>query len=122
MTKQFTLLQLFSLADGRLSTSMEDVSNMLEHICDAELMTHHLPVAMDYVKNKNPQWLQDVKAKLESIKNIHRAVDIFEATIHLIKEQYNDQYDIPQLSDEFDTSDFGTFMLDNNLILKKQSA
>lgn len=122
MTKQFNLLQLFSLADGRLSTSMEDVSNMLEHICDTELMTHHLPVAMSYVKNKNPQWLQDVKAKLDSIKNIHRAVDTFEATIHLIKEQYNDQYNIPQLKDEFDTSDFGTFMLDNNLLLKKQSA
>jgi len=122
MTKQFSLLQLFSLADGRLSTSTEDVYNMLQHICDGELMTHHLPVAMDYVKNKNPQWLQDVKVRLDTIKNTHRAADSFEAIIDVIKEQYNDQYDIPQLKDEFDTSDFGTFMLDNNLLLKKQSA
>lgn len=122
MTKKFTLLQLFSLADGRLSTSMEDVSNMLEHICDTGLMTHHLPIAMNYIKNKNPQWLQNVKEKLDNITHIHRANDTFESLIWLIKEEYKIEYDIPQLKDEFDTSDFGTFMLDNNLLLKKQSA
>lgn len=122
MTKKFSLLQLFSLADGRLSTSIEDVTNMLEHVCDTELMTHHLPVAMDYVKNKNPKWFQDVKAKLDNIKHIHRASNTFESLIYLIKEEYKIEYDIPQLKDEFDTSDFGKFMLNNNLLLKKQAA
>jgi hypothetical protein len=81
MTKKFSLLQLFSLVDGRLSTSMEDVYDMLSHICDTELMSHHLPVAMDYIKNKNPQWFQDVKAKLNNIRHIHRANNTFESFI-----------------------------------------
>jgi hypothetical protein len=46
MTKQFNLLQLFSLVDGRLSTSMNDVYTMLNHICDADLMTHNLSKAL----------------------------------------------------------------------------
>ncbi len=124
MTKQFTLLQLFSLADGRLSTSIGDVYDMLNHICDSDLMTHHLPVAMNYLKLKNPKWFSEVKERLETIgglpleENTTLKTD-FKAFTDVIKKKYNDIYDIPQLKDEFDTSDFDKYMIDNSLLLKK---
>ena len=125
MTKQFTLEQLFSLCDGRLSTNMDDVYAMLNHICDSDLMTHHLPVAMDYLRLKNPTWFDEVKTRLETIGSLSLGLesklsDDFKAFIATVKSQYNDTYDIPQLKDEFDTSDFAQYMIDNSLLLNKK--
>lgn len=121
MTKQFNLLQLFSLVDGRLSTTMDDVYSMLNHICDEEsLMTHHLPVAMNYIKEKNPKWFRVIDQRLTTIKARCQS-NTFETVIGYIKDNVNDTYDIPQLKDEFDTSDFGSFMVDNSLLLKRMS-
>lgn len=130
MTKQFTLLQLFSLADGRLSTEMGDVYEMLNHICDEDLMTHHLPVACDYVKEKAPKWYLEIKTKLNTIGvqcpvksevtgKPERNHDQFLWFMEYINK-HNETYDIPQLKDEFDTSDFGDFMVQNSLLLKRK--
>ena len=117
MTKQFTLLQLFSLVDGRLSTSMDDVYDMLNHICDEEgLMTHHLPVAMKYLKQKQPKWFAEVTNDLHRIGCIDKNTN-FNECLTFIKKN-NMVYDIPQLKDEFNTSDFGNFMVDNSLLLQ----
>lgn len=117
MTKQFNLLQLFSLVDGRLSTTMDDVYLMLNHICDDEsLMTHHLPVAMDYIKEKNPTWLSIVKNTYDTL-GCTKETD-FEECVRLITAN-NEIINIPQLKDEFDTTDFGSFMIDNSLLLKR---
>lgn len=120
MTKKFTLLQLFSLVDGRLSTNMGDVYDMLNHICDESLMTHHLPVAMSYLKEKHPKWFGQVEQRIDAIK-ISLVSNTFETIIGTIKDKYNDEYDIPQLKDEFDTSDFGNYMIENSLLLKHSS-
>ena len=124
MTKKFTLLQLFSLLDGRLSTNIGDVYDILNHICDTDLMTHHLPVAFDYLKEKNPKWFIDQQSKLRYISNIdfstaHPKDVNFEDFIECIKIKYNEEIEIPQLKDEFDTCDFENFMINNSLLLKK---
>lgn len=119
MTKKFSLLQLFSLVDGRLSTEIGDVYEMLNHICDDDLMTHHLPVANDYLKEKNPNWFVDVKNEISGLK-ITRDTDFWTCISRL--KSYNNIYEIPQLKDEFDTSDFPKYMIDNSLLLKKISA
>lgn len=116
MTKQFTLLQLFSLVDGRLSTSMDDVYTMLNHICDDNLMTHHLPVAMDYIKEKNPAWFSVVKNTYNTL-GCNKETD-FKECVSLITEN-NETINIPQLKDEFDTTDFGSYMVGNSLLIKK---
>ena len=54
---KFNLKQLFSLVDGRLATEIGDIYKMLNHICNDNLYTHHLPVAHDYLKIKNPSWI-----------------------------------------------------------------
>ena len=118
MTKQFTLLQLFLIVDGRLSTFMEDVYMILNHICNDDLMMHHIPVAVDYLKEKNPDWYKQVKDSLMELTSII-GNNNFEEMIATIKGGSNVIYDIPQLKDEFDTSDFIPFMLNNSLLLKK---
>lgn len=118
MTKKFTTLQLFSLVDGRLSTNMDDVYLMLNHICDEDLMTHHLPVALDYIKEKKPKWFQELEQRITAIKARCQS-NTFESVIGYIKDKANDVYDIPQLKEEFDTSDFGKYMIENSLLIKK---
>lgn len=118
MTKTFSLLQLFSLVDGRLSTTMDDVYEMLNHICDNELMTHHLPTALNYIKLKNPKWFNEVEMEIEDVQNKLQTVVDFNKLVDGIKSMYNKNYEIPQLKDEFDTSDFVQYMIDNSLLNK----
>lgn len=113
MKKEFSLLQLFSIIDGRLSTNMGDVYEMLNHICDYNLYTHHLPVAMKYVKLKQPDWLIDLALLINDIK-VSIGTEEFVPLIEKIK-LHNEVYNIPQLKDEFDTSDFEDYMINNSL-------
>jgi len=115
MTKKFSLMQLFSIVDGRLARTIDDVYDILNHVTDMgeDLMTHHLPVAYSYLKEKNPKWYQELKEKIGFLEK-----ETFESAIHWV-EAHNDKYDIPQLKDEFDTSDFGGYMVGNSLLLKK---
>ncbi len=119
MTKKFSLLQLFSIVDGRLSTTIDDVYDILNHVTDNSLMTHHLPVAMDYLKEKNPKWFQEISNRIFTVK-AYALSNTFETIVGAIKDKFNDEYDIPQLKDEFDTSDFGDFMIKNSLLLDKK--
>jgi hypothetical protein len=118
MIKQFTTLQLFSIIDGRLSTTIDDVYDILNHVCNDELMTHHLPVAMDYLRYKNPKWFVKERARIEAIKARLNS-NTFETVIGAIKDKYNETVDVSQLKDEFNTEDFGEYMVTNSLLIKK---
>lgn len=63
-----TLKQLFNLTDGRLYTSMDDVTQMLEHIFQTNLYTHELPGAFDKLKEENPEWFISAMKLTEKIK------------------------------------------------------
>jgi hypothetical protein len=115
MIKQFSLLQLFSVVDGRLSTKMEDVYEILGHVCDTSLFTHHLPPAMKYLKSKSPAWFVNATSAIDAIKKIAKTDD-FETLMAVIKSDYNTQCNVPQLKDECDTSDFTSFMMANSLL------
>ena len=49
-----SLKKAFSLLDGRLSTNIGDVYEMLNFIFDDNFFTHQLPRAMDKLKEVNP--------------------------------------------------------------------
>lgn len=120
MTKKFTLLQLFSIVDGRLSTSIDDVYLMLNHIMDDNLMTHHLPVAMDYLRKKNPKWFHKLSNRLSGLKLMNRKGD-FEKIMSELKKN-NEVFDIPQLvSTKKQKEEFGKFMIENSLLIKAAS-
>lgn len=116
-TKTFTLLQLFNIIDGRLVTSMDDVYDILGHIVGGDLMTHQLPVAMDFLREKNPLWFKDLTKKLADIKNIHRAATSLESLVFVIKEQYHIEYGIPQFSQE-EQSEFSAYLVKNSPLAK----
>jgi hypothetical protein len=115
--KKFSLKQLFAIVDGRMSTSMDDIYDILNHVCDTDLMTHHLPVAKNYVLSKNPSWVNDVSTLLKDIYNScpikERNKDQFLWCMDNIGHQY---FDIPKLKSEFDTSDFNDYMVNNSLL------
>jgi hypothetical protein len=117
MQKAFTKMYLFSIVDGRLSLDgMDSVYDILNHVCDTKLITPHLPVAFDYLKLKNPNWFVEEKNLLQTIKD--KIGNDFNILMNYIKAN-NFEVKIPQLKDEFDTSDFGNYMINNSLLLKK---
>jgi len=75
----------FSLIDGRLSTGMDDVYEMLNFVSGESLMTHQLPHAMDKIRELNPKWFSDGVNTLNKIKEKVGTND-FKALIAYIKE------------------------------------
>jgi len=49
---------------------MDDVYKMLNYIYDQNFMTHQLPMAMEGLKNKNPNWYRYGVVILDEIKRI----------------------------------------------------
>jgi hypothetical protein len=64
----FTLKQLFSIIDGRLSTSMDDVYTILNIATGQNLTTIALVGAMDEVALRKPKWYRDASVDLDMIK------------------------------------------------------
>jgi len=116
MVRQFNLLQLFSLVDGRLSiTGMDAIYDMLGHICRFPgIMTHHLPVANTYVQTVlKPSWFAQVETELNEIKA--KVGDDFDTLMRHIQYNQNTVYDIPQMPEENEAA-FGTYMVENSLL------
>ena len=112
---KFTLKQLFSIFDGRLSTEIGDVYKMLDHITGEELMTHHLPTAFTFVKSKNLKWFTDGVAKIDTIKKKLNTDDFESLMAYLDKN--NEIIDVPELTAK-EKEGFSTFMVDNSLLNK----
>ena len=69
----------------------------MEHICDAEgVSTIGLPICMDMITKRSPQWFQDLKLLLKGIES--KVGNGFPEMMKYIKEQHNPTFLIPQLS------------------------
>lgn len=73
-----SLKKAFSLLDGRLSTKIEDVYEMLNYIFDEDFMTHELPDAMRKLQEVNPKWFSDAVGIIEDIKRTNKTDDFNE--------------------------------------------
>lgn len=109
---KFTFKQLFSIVDGRLSTKMDDVYEMLNHITQESLMTHDLPTALRYLREVNPIWYD----------NLTKQLDIYKAAIgndfNVLMEfiEANDfEVEIPCLTDQ-EMTGYNKYMVDNCLL------
>jgi len=119
-TKKFNLMELFTLVDGRLSyAGIGSLYKLLGHICNEEgIMTHHLPVAANYLKECKPTWYIQLEKDLKEVQE-KVGGDDFEDMMSYIKDN-NKEYEIPQLPAELLTNEtFGKYMVDNSLLLRK---
>jgi hypothetical protein len=85
---EVSIEKAFSILDGRLSTKMEDVYEMLNYIYDRNFFTHELPYAMDKLIQVCPDWYMSAVLKLNKIKELCGTND-FETLIRFIKEHYS---------------------------------
>ena len=84
-----SLKKAFSILDGRLSTEMCDVYEMLNYIFDDNLMTHQLPTAMRKLEEVNPKWFSDSVNVIDEIKSIEETED-FNHLMKTIDFRYSD--------------------------------
>ena len=82
-----SLKTAFSILDGRLSTEIGDVYEMLNYIFDDNFMTHQLPNAMRKLNEVNPNWFQNAKNILNGIKSTNNTDD-FEELMELIEKGF----------------------------------
>jgi len=84
------LKKAFNILDGRLSTSIDDVYEMLDFIFNTNLFTHQLPGAMNVLKEKNPKWFSDGVRLLDEIKRKHDTDD-FVFLMDIIDKEYSQE-------------------------------
>ena len=64
----FPLKHLFSVVDGRLSTSISDIQVILSVYCGRSVFTHELPELIDEIKSAKPDWYMQAKGIIDYIK------------------------------------------------------
>ena len=64
----FPLKHLFSIVDGRLSTSISDIQVILSVYCGRSVFTHELPELIDEVESAKPDWYMQAKGLIDYIK------------------------------------------------------
>ena len=85
-----TLKQAFSILDGRLSTKMDDIYEMLSFVFSENLFTHQLPSAMRAIQATPPQWFIDGVAIIDKIKETEG--NDFHHLMEVIDRDYADTY------------------------------
>ena len=64
----FPLKHLFSVVDGRLSTSISDIQVILSVYCGRIVFTHEIPELIDEIKSAKPDWYMQAKGLVDYIK------------------------------------------------------
>ena len=64
----FPLKQLFSIVDGRLSTSISDIQSIFGVYCGRSVFTHEIPELIDEVESAKPDWYMQAKGLIDYIK------------------------------------------------------
>ena len=63
----FPLKHLFSIVDGRLSTSISDIQSIFGVYCGRSVFTHEIPELIDEVKHAKPDWYIQAKGLIDYI-------------------------------------------------------
>ena len=64
----FPLKQLFSIVDGRLSTSVSDIQSIFGVYCGRIVFTHEIPELIDEIESAKPDWYMQAKGLIDYIK------------------------------------------------------
>lgn len=111
--KKFKASVILSLLTGRLYCDIGDIYDINNHICGQSLMTHHLPVAKDYIVVNH---LDAFPRELADISIAWQHTDNWRADVQEFDEKYG-EIDVPE--NVVDQEEFGNYMVDNSLLLKR---
>lgn len=96
-----TLTQLFSIIDGRLATSVEDATSIMNYLLGRQLLTHELPNALDFINNfcttYQVGWYNEAASAIDAIK-LQNPGDDFE-TLAAGTKAYSIVFNIKPLSE-----------------------
>lgn len=116
---KFTVKQVFSLTDGRLSTEMGDIYDMLDFLatgsCSGTYMTHHLPTLYQFLKELNPDWFSRAVEQLNQIKK-DAGTDDFETLMNYIDKFHGQSYvELVEYTDQ-QKADMNAYLGENSLL------
>jgi len=118
-SKKFTVWQLFSIVDGRMSTKVDDIYDILDTATGHSLMTHSLPPARAYFVKTRPQWYLEAERKIKVVKDTFAGN--WENWEHVSQCSdmpfFTHEVDVVQIPD-IEQGAFKQFMIDDSLILK----
>ena len=87
----FPLKQLFSIVDGRLSTSISDVQGILGVYCGRIVFTHELPELIDEIESAKPDWYMQSKGLIDYIK-WRNYTDDFVKLMDILESDYSNVF------------------------------
>lgn len=87
----FPLKQLFSIVDGRLSTSISDIQSIFGVYCGRRVFTHELPELIDDVESAKPDWYRQAKGVIEYIK-WRKHTDDFVKLMDILDKDFSNVY------------------------------
>ena len=87
----FPLKQLFSIVDGRLSTSISDIQSIFGVYCGRSVFTHELPELIDEVESAKPDWYMQAKGIIEYVK-WRKHTDDFVKLMDILDKDFSNVY------------------------------
>ena len=87
----FPLKQLFSIVDGRLSTSISDIQSIFGVYCGRDVFTHELPELIDDVESAKPDWYIQAKGLVDYIKWMNYTDD-FVKLMDILDKDFSNVY------------------------------
>ena len=87
----FPLKHLFSIVDGRLSTSVSDIQSIFGVYCGRSVFTHEIPELIDEIKSAKPDWYRQAKGLIDYIKWRHYTDD-FVKLMDILDKDFSNVY------------------------------
>ena len=87
----FPLKHLFSIVDGRLSTSISDIQVILGVYCGRSVFTHEIPELIDEIKSAKPDWYMQAKGLVDYIKWMNYTDD-FVKLMDILDKDFSNVY------------------------------
>ena len=87
----FPLKQLFSIIDGRLSTSISDIQSIFGVYYGRSVFTHELPELIDEVESAKPDWYMQAKWIIEYAK-WRKHTDDFVKLMDILDKDFSNVY------------------------------
>ena len=87
----FPLKHLFSIVDGRLSTSISDIQVILSVYFGRSVFTHELPELIDEIESAKPDWYRQAKGLIDYIK-WRNYTDDFVTLMDMLDKDFSNVY------------------------------